>query len=65
MKIEFDSAKDRVNRMKHGESLRGAIDLDWERLLATSDYRHDYGEPRQVGYAPKGNRLYCVVFVDR
>ncbi|MBF0136343.1 MAG: BrnT family toxin [Magnetococcales bacterium] len=65
MKIEFDPAKDLVNRMKHGESLREAIDLDWEKLLVSLDCRRDYGEPRQVGYAPKDGRIYCVVFVDR
>lgn len=27
--------------------------------------RHDYGEPRMVALAPIGERLYCVVYVDR
>ena len=27
--------------------------------------RRDYGETRQIGYAIAGDRLYCVVFVER
>ncbi len=27
--------------------------------------RHDYYEQRMVGYAPIGDTLYCVVFVER
>lgn len=33
--------------------------------MASPDQRSDYGEMRMIGYAPIGNRLYCVVFVDR
>jgi uncharacterized DUF497 family protein len=34
-------------------------------LLATTDTRQDYGEDRLIGFAPIGNRVYCVVFTDR
>ena len=65
MKIDFDPAKDIANRNKHGESLGAAEGIDWEKVIVSQDLRHDYREMRQVGYAPKAGRLYCVVFVDR
>jgi len=34
-------------------------------MVATADTRKDYGEARVIGYAPIGERLYCVVFVER
>ncbi len=32
---------------------------------ATEDERKDYGEVRFIGYAPLGNRLYCIVYTER
>jgi uncharacterized protein len=65
VELDFDSAKDAINRAKHGISLADAARLDWNRVLAILDSRAAYGEARQIGYGPIGRRLYCVVFVDR
>ena len=65
MDIEFDPAKDDVNRAKHGVSLSGALRLDWSSVVAGPDVRGDYGEPRMIGYGLIADRLYCVVFVPR
>lgn len=65
MKISFDPAKDANNLRKHGVHLAEAEGLDWDAALVKPDSRHDYGEARQIGYVPKGSRLYCVVFVER
>ncbi len=65
MEIEFDEAKDKLNRKKHGISLSQAADLDWHTVEVTPDTRHDYGELREIGYALMGRRLYCVVYVRR
>jgi uncharacterized DUF497 family protein len=65
VKITFDPAKDDANRAKHGVSLAEARRLDWDELLAIPDDRRQYGEPRWIGYAPIGQRVYCVVFTDR
>lgn len=66
MKIEFDPAKDQLNREKHGGiSLADAERLDWNTAIVQPDPRHEYGELREIGYAPIGNRLYCVVYVRR
>jgi len=65
VQIEFDAAKDAINRDKHGVSLADAAQLDWTTVVAYPDGRRDYGEPRQIGYGLWGERLYCVVFVRR
>jgi hypothetical protein len=65
MQITFDPAKDATNIAKHGVSLADAVVLEWDTLMVGPDARHDYGETRMIGYAIAGNRLYCVVYVDR
>lgn len=64
-RITYDPAKDSSNQAKHGLSLALADGLEWDTLECKPDTRRDYGEPRQLGYAIAGDRLYCVVFVDR
>ena len=46
-------------------SLTVSAELEWDMLLAKVDSRRDYGEVRMIGFAPIGERLYCVVFTDR
>lgn len=65
MQITFDPEKDRINQQKHGLSLVDAQNLEWSELFFWPDDRFDYGEQRFIGYAPIGQRLYCVVYVDR
>jgi uncharacterized DUF497 family protein len=65
MRIEFDKAKDRRNRAKHGLSLGLAAKLDWDSMLLQVDDREDYGEERWIGIAPQGGRLYTAVFTMR
>ena len=65
MKLSFDPKKDAANVAKHGVSLAMADDLEWDTLECKQDTRREYGEPRQIGYAVAGDRLYCIVFVDR
>lgn len=64
-RITFDPVKDASNQGKHGVSLALANVLEWGTLLCKPDTCRDYGEPRQIGYAIAGERLFCVVFVDR
>ena len=64
MNITFDGAKDAANRVKHGVSLADAERLEWDWLCCRPDGRRDYGELREVGYAPLAGRVYCVVFVQ-
>ena len=65
MLIEFDSAKDRANQVKHGLSLAFAKELDWDSALVWVDVRRDYGEMRMVALAPQTGILYFVAFIDR
>ena len=65
MRIDFDPAKDKLNRADHGLSLSLAKKLIWDEALVWVDDRFEYGELRMVGLVPEGNRLYCVAFVDR
>ena len=65
MKLLFDDAKDRANQSKHGLSLSEAEKLEWDDALIWQDTRRDYGEPRMVALGAIGERLCCVVYVDR
>jgi len=65
MLIEFDPAKDAVNRSKHGVSLGEAARIDWDNAAIWPDVRYDYDEERMSGLGYIGERLYFVAFVDR
>jgi uncharacterized protein len=65
VKIEFDAAKNIVNRDKHGISLGDAARLDWNQMIVSIDLKREYGEIREIGLAPLGDRVYFVAFVRR
>ncbi|NNM68484.1 MAG: BrnT family toxin [Gallionella sp.] len=65
MQITFDEAKDALNKGKHGVSLSEAAKLEWDDALIWQDTRRDYGEARMVALGAIGERLYCVVYVER
>ena len=65
MRIEFDTAKDRINREKHGISLAAAADIDLESAIVIEDRRFDYGEARFLAYAPIAGRLHVLWFTMR
>jgi len=65
MRIEFDPAKDAVNRASHGVSLALAEALDWDAALVWVDDRFEYDELRMIALAPKTSILYYVAFVER
>jgi uncharacterized DUF497 family protein len=65
MKITFGEEKEAANQAKHGVSLSEAEKLEWDDALIWQDTRHDYGEARMVALGAIGERLYCVVYVDR
>jgi uncharacterized DUF497 family protein len=65
MQITFDPSKDALNQAKHGLSLKDAEKLIWEEALVAIDESRNYGEVREIAYAPIGQHLYCVVFTDR
>ncbi len=65
MQIEFDPAKDAVNRRIHGVSLALANALDWDAALVWVDDRFGYDELRMIALAPETSILYYVAFVER
>jgi uncharacterized protein len=65
VRIEFDPAKDTLNRARHGVSLKLARELDWDGALVWIDDRVDYDELRMIALAPKTNILYYVAFIER
>jgi len=60
--IEFDPAKDQINRSKHGVSLSLAESFEWDSALHD---RYAYGEPRYIAYGLIGDRVYCLVYTLR
>lgn len=65
MDITFDPNKNHANLLKHGVALAEAAQIEWETALEWLDDRNDYGEDRYIALGAIGNRLYCVVFVER
>lgn len=62
MRVEFDLAKDRINRAKHGVSLGAAAGFDWDTAIEREDDRFDYGEVRFVALGLIDARLHVMVF---
>ena len=65
MLIDFDPAKDKLNRARHGLSLAYAKKLIWDEAFVWVDSRYRYDEIRMIGLVPEGDTLYYTVFVDR
>jgi len=65
VQIQFDPAKDAINRTKHGLSLGDAVLVNWDEALVWTDDRIDYGEVRRCALGYIGTRLYFAAFVDR
>ncbi len=64
VKVEFDPAKDEINRAKHGVSLQAAAGFDWDTALEREDDRFDYGEVRFVAIGLIDARLYVMIFTE-
>lgn len=65
MKIEFDDAKDAVNRRKHGLSLADAAFMDFDTALVVPDERRVYGEARFQAFGLIDGRLHVLAFTMR
>jgi uncharacterized protein len=65
VQIEFDPAKDRINRAKHGISLAAAAEMNFDNALVIEDRRVDYGETRFIAYGLIDDRLHVLWFTMR
>ena len=65
MEFEWDEAKDRENRRKHGLGLGEAAGLDWENALRFADARRDDGEHRMTAFALLSGRVAVCIYTIR
>ena len=63
--VEFDPAKDKANRRKHGLSLARAEDFDLFSATTKIDDWKDYGEVRFRSVGAIDDRLHVLVFTLR
>jgi uncharacterized DUF497 family protein len=65
LEIEFDEAKDRINRVKHGVSLAlGRLVIENE-VACIRDEQTDHGEERWKSYGLVADRLFVCVYTMR
>ena len=65
VEIDFDPAKDNINRQKHGVSLADAARMDIDTAFVVPDERYAYGEARFQAYGLIGGRLHVLAFTMR
>ncbi len=64
MDIEFDPAKDALNRDKHGLSLDEAAAFELGDAVVEIDDRYDYGEVRFRAFGRVDGQGRCLVFTS-
>jgi len=60
-RFEWDEAKNRANRAKHGISFEEASAVFEGPVLTASDDREGYGEERSISYGRLGGLVVVVV----
>lgn len=63
MKFEWDEAKSRINRVKHGISLAEACVL-WDEAVLEAESNHP-GESRKIAVGKIGGKFWTVIFTIR
>ena len=65
MDIEFDAAKDEINRLKHGVPLVLGAEVLMNRIGQIDDNRRDYGEARFNVSGLVNGRLFVCTYTMR
>ena len=65
MTVEFDPAKNGINRDKHGIDLSLAAEFEFETALEKVDDRREYGEIRYQAMGYIAGRLHLMVYTMR
>ena len=65
VKIEFDAAKDRANRRKHGVGLAMAAAIFETPYVEVPDDRFEYGEERSIAYGLIAGKVFTCVHTIR
>jgi uncharacterized protein len=62
VKVEFDPAKDAINRLKHGLSLADAAGFVFDTAVVLIDTRFDYGETRYRAFVRMDGIGFALAF---
>ncbi len=65
MAVTFDPAKDKINRAKHGISLKRAEEFDFRSAFYDVDDSQDYGEVRYNAIGWLNASLHALTFTQR
>ena len=65
MEFEWDDAKNRANRAKHGVAFEAVAGFDFDGARVVEDSRSDYRESRRVAFGEIAGRLYVLVYTWR
>jgi hypothetical protein len=65
MEFEWDSAKDAINKRKHGIGFREAAEIFRGYVLTAEDTRRDYGERRWIALGEYNGEVIRIVFTER
>ena len=65
MKVEWDEAKNQVNRRKHGLDFADAPLVFAGRTLTFEDLRRPYGEPRYLTAGTLAERVVIIAHTHR
>ena len=65
MDFEWDSAKDALNRSKHGIGFREAAEIFRRLIMVSEDTRRDYGERRLIALGEYDGDVIRAVFTER
>lgn len=65
MEYEWDDAKNRANRSKHGISFSAVETFNWSTCTQKLDDRRDYGEARYIATGFIRERLHILVYTLR
>lgn len=63
MEYDWDEAKNRLNKKKHGISFEAVERFEWDSADIDIDDREDYGELREVALGFIGVVLYHLTYV--
>jgi uncharacterized protein len=65
MRYDWDDAKNRNNKAKHGVGFERIAAFDWSDALVIEDVRQDYTEIRYAGYGWIEGRLFVCIHAMR
>lgn len=65
MVFEWDEAKNKINREKHGLDFDAVSAFDWENALVADRTRHGDGEQRFAALGVYAGKMHTVVFTKR